>query len=195
MDTKELLAQLAKFDEMEAQDGMNLLEDVEEENELADKKSKKRVYLAAVGAIEKLRDELEEGIDPATGKLDAETEDFFNKLGEIVDEIQSRSYAFDESLDEANTYTDNMLDGINVANKTINSDLEFNVQVKEVNGGVAFNANGTGVQYHPYKPVDHEASKEELADVVNRCAEVVENKINELEDEIIGIFNERGFRK
>jgi len=100
-----------------------------------------------------------------------------------------------KSVNEANSYTDSMLDGINVANKTINSDLEFNVQVKEVNGGVAFNANGTGVQYHPYKPVDHEASKEELADVVNRCAEVIENKINELEDEIIGIFNERGFRK
>lgn len=102
---------------------------------------------------------------------------------------------FEESVNEANSYTDDMLDKINIANKTINSDLEFNVQVKEVNGGVAFNANGTGVQYHPYKPVDHEASKEELADVVNRCAEVIENKINELEDEIIGIFNERGFRK
>lgn len=135
MDTKELLAQLAKFDEMEAQDGMNLLEDVEEENELADKKSKKRVYLAAVEAIEKLRDELEEGIDPATGKLDAETEDFFNKLGEIVDEIQSRSYAFDESLDETKDvdgdivdYTFNVTVTMDAENEVPNNFLKSDIQ-------------------------------------------------------------------
>ena len=152
--------------------------------------------------IKILNDELD-NLAKEDEDFDAPTKAMLLAAEELVENIKKfrkdkedlKNANFEESVNEANSYTDNMLDGINVANKTINSDLEFNVQVKEVDGGVAFNANGTGVQYHPYKPVDHEASKEELADVVNRCADVIENKINELEDEIIGIFNERGFRK
>lgn len=194
MDVKELIASLAEFDEMEAPDGMNVAESVEEENEIAERKRQKRVYLAAIDAIERLRDLLEEGIDPATGKLDPETEAWFDKLGEISGEIYSRAEAFNESLDEANIDNDSMLDNIDIANKTITSDLGFKVSVQEVNGGVAFAANLTSNQFKPYKPIDRRASKEELAEVVGRCGDVVEKKLNELEDEIIGIFNERGYQ-
>ena len=93
MDIETLLKTLSDCDEMEATDGMNIAENLQNE-------SKKKIYLNAVESIEKLRDTLEEGINPSTGKLDAETEDFFNRLGVIIDEILSRAEAFNESLDE-----------------------------------------------------------------------------------------------
>ena len=194
MDIKNLLSQMAEFDEMEAPDGMNIAEGVEEENELAENKRRKRIYQAAADAIEKLRDLLEEGVDPATGKLDPETEAWFDKLGEVSEEIYSRAEAFNESLDEANSYTDDMLDRIDMPNKIIESDLGFKIKVEEIDGGVAFAANLTSNQFKPYKPFDRKASKEELAEVIDRCGNAIETKINELEDEIIGIFNERGYQ-
>ena len=92
---EQAIADLANKDEMEAEDGMNIVEDIDAENELADMKSKKRYYDAAFNAIEELRASLEEGIDPATGTLDPETEEFHKQLGEISAEIYSRGLAFE----------------------------------------------------------------------------------------------------
>lgn len=114
MDTKELLAQLAKFeeateedikdlatkDEQEAEDGMNLLEqevkeDIDQENELAELKAKKRIYTKAVEALEELQNFLWEGVSPSTGKLDPDTEEFNQLINSAIAEIHSRSLAFD----------------------------------------------------------------------------------------------------
>lgn len=92
---EEDIKDLANKDEMEAEDGMNLLEDIDQENEDAENRRKLRICKKAMDAIEEYRDLLEEGIDPATGKLDPETEAWFDKLGEITDEIYSRSLAFE----------------------------------------------------------------------------------------------------
>ena len=90
MELKELLAQLAKFDEMEAQDGMNIAEateedikdlankdeqeaedgmnlleqetneDIDQENEDAENRRKLRIYQKAYQALEELSNFLEE---------------------------------------------------------------------------------------------------------------------------------------
>lgn len=186
MDLKELITKINE----------GLTEDINNPYTVQELNSDAKYIIGVLNKNLELLSKEDEDFDRITMNMLGAAEDLVAFLQDFRKDMEELKNAnFEESVNEANSYTDSMLDGINVANKTINSDLEFNVQVKEVNGGVAFNANGTGVQYHPYKPVDHEASKEELADVVNRCAEVIENKINELEDEIIGIFNERGFRK
>lgn len=182
MNIEELLAKFDGFDEMEQQDGMNLLEDVEEENELADKKSKKRVYLAAVEAIEKLRDELEEGIDPATGKLDVETEDFFNKLGEIVDEILSRSYAFDESLNETVIEKDNMVEGNVVKTElgnfgiAIHADGEEDVRL----GTVVYGTQTKKLSGTDYKLAGGEDIVADVTEIVNRNMKAMEKEVKDL---------------
>ena len=83
------------FNEISEKLAQVLNEDVESENELAELKAKKRYYDAAFDAIEELRAFLEEGIDPATGTLDPETEEFHKQLGEISAEIYSRGLAFE----------------------------------------------------------------------------------------------------
>ena len=180
MELKDLLAKLAEFDEMEQQDGMNLLEDVEEENELADKKSKKRVYLAAVEAIEKLRDELEEGIDPATGKLDAETEDFFNKLGEIVDEIQSRSYAFDESLDEAVVLKDKLTDGNDVKSEL----FQIGIAVNKHEDDIYLGTISYGSTIKRLSTTDYAGE-----DVVGDVTAIVKENLDKMEADVKNLLN------
>lgn len=99
MELKDLLAKLAEFDEMEQQDGMNIVEGEEEfDDERSENKRKARIYKKAVIALEELQDLLEEGIDPATGKLDDETDAFYNSLTGVINEIDSRALAFDESF-------------------------------------------------------------------------------------------------
>lgn len=119
MDIKDLLAQ---FDDMEAEDGMNIVEGEEEfDNERSENKRKARIYKKAVIALEELQDLLEEGIDPATGKLDDETDAFYNTLTDIINEIDSRALAFDESLD-----------GMNIAETAemiSNSELQYSYNV------------------------------------------------------------------
>lgn len=119
MDIKDLLAQ---FDDMEAEDGMNIVEGEEEfDNERSENKRKARIYKKAVIALEELKDLLEEGIDPATGKLDGETDAFYNTLTDIINEIDSRALAFDESLD-----------GMNIAETAemiSNSELQYSYNV------------------------------------------------------------------
>lgn len=72
-----------------------LKEDIDTENEIAENKAKKRHYLKAVDALEELQSFLEEGIDPATGTLDEETNQFYDRITDLISEIHSRSLAFD----------------------------------------------------------------------------------------------------
>ena len=73
-----------------------LREDIESENENAERKRKLRVYTKAYEALEELEEELDHDVNPATGKLDPETDEFYNKLVDIGNEIYSRSLAFEE---------------------------------------------------------------------------------------------------
>lgn len=122
MDIKDLLAQ---FDDMEAEDGMNIVEGEEEfDNERSENKRKARIYKKAVIALKELQDLLEEGIDPATGKLDGETDAFYNTLTDIINEIDSRALAFDESLDAMNiAETEEMIS---------NSELQYSYNVSVI---------------------------------------------------------------
>lgn len=57
---EEDIKDLANKDEMEAEDGMNLLEDIDQENEDAENRRKLRIYKKAYEALEELSDFLEE---------------------------------------------------------------------------------------------------------------------------------------
>lgn len=83
MNVKKLAAELQK-----------LTEDIDFENEQADRRSNLRVYQKAYMALEELQDKLEEGMSPS-GTLDAETEEFYDKLQDMINEIHSRSLAFE----------------------------------------------------------------------------------------------------
>jgi len=78
--------------------------------------------------------------------------------------------------------------------KEIKSDLGFGIGVKDNgNGGIYFG----GIIYNNspnYYPTDHKASKEELKDICERIGLVIEESLNSMEDKIVGILNERGFR-
>lgn len=128
MNAKEILAKLAKIDDMEAENGMNIVEGEEEfDNERSENKRKARIYKKAVIALEELQDLLEEGIDPATGKLDDETDAFYNTLTDIINEIDSRALAFDESLDKMEAP-----DGMNIAETEemiSNSELQYSYNI------------------------------------------------------------------
>lgn len=100
-----------------------------------------------------------------------------------------------KSTNEAVNDTDDMLNHIDIANMVILSDLGFKVEVRELDGGVCFNANGLDNRFHPYRPTDHKASKEELMELVGRCGDIIQQALDKAEDEITGIFNERSFRK
>lgn len=92
---EQAIADLANKDEMEAEDGMNIVEDIDSENEIAEKKAKKRIYTKAVAALEELQNFLWEGVSPSTGKLDPDTEEFNQLINSAIAEIHSRSLAFD----------------------------------------------------------------------------------------------------
>lgn len=104
--TEEDIKDLANKDEQEAADGMNLLEDdkididpqvaadIERESEIAENKAKKRIYLKAIDGLQGLEEFLMDGASPSQG-LDPETQEFIDKLQEIMAEIESRSLAFD----------------------------------------------------------------------------------------------------
>ena len=74
----------------------NLLsENVEEENEHAEMKRSWRIYTKAYESLEELQELLAEGKNPSTGKLDADTDAFYNQLTDMINEIYSRSLAFE----------------------------------------------------------------------------------------------------
>ena len=62
------------------------------EDELSDTHE---VYVRAYQALEELQDVLDHAVDPATGKLDPETNKFYDALTEMINEIYSRSLAFE----------------------------------------------------------------------------------------------------
>lgn len=70
-------------------------EDIDFENEQAANKAKLRIYKKAYESLEELQDLLSEGADPASGNLEADTDTFYNKLTEMINEIHSRSLAFE----------------------------------------------------------------------------------------------------
>ena len=70
-------------------------EDIDFENEQAANKAKLRIYKKAYESLEELQDLLAEDAAPSTGELDDETDAFNNKLTEMINEIHSRSLAFE----------------------------------------------------------------------------------------------------
>lgn len=85
MDTKQLNEKISNL----------LSENVQEENEHAEMKRSWRIYTKAYESLEELQELLVEGIDPSTGKLDADTDVFYNQLTDMINEIHSRSLAFE----------------------------------------------------------------------------------------------------
>lgn len=192
MDVKELIASLAEFDEMEAPDGMNVAESVEEENEIAERKRQKRVYLAAIDAIERLRDLLEEGIDPTTGKLDPETEAWFDKLGEISGEIYSRAEAFNESLDEAEI-EDGTFNDKDVMLKKI-SHVGIVCRANEYDNEKVINFSFVSKPQYSKNftaPKDNEYDPKQIA---QECADILKKNLDSAEDEILALLDKYGYK-
>lgn len=73
----------------------HLSEDVAQENEAAELRRIKRVYLKALDGLEQLQTELEYSVEPGTGKMDKDTQQFYDLLTKCVNEIYSRSLGFD----------------------------------------------------------------------------------------------------
>lgn len=97
MNINDLIKNLRSLgDEMEAPNGMNIVDEtIEEENELAENKRKKRIYQKAIQSLEELQNFLWEGVSPTTGKLDTDGEKFNQLINTAIAEIHSRSLAFD----------------------------------------------------------------------------------------------------
>ena len=53
------------------------------------------IYVRAYQSLEELQDVLDRGVDPLTGKLDPETNKFYDAITELINEIYSRSLAFE----------------------------------------------------------------------------------------------------
>jgi len=140
MEIKELISSLAKYDEMEAEDGMNLAEEVSEESN--------------------------------------------EEKEEVTEEVSEQKEEVDEAFVE---------DGLG-KEKVVRSDLDFGIKAQIVDDGIYFGAVGFGPKAVIYRASDHVASEAELEEVQKRAVEAIEDAINTLEDKIIGIFNERGFR-
>ena len=83
--TKELTEKLARIIEGEE----------EFDNERYENKRIFRVYQKACEGLVMLMNELEDGANPATGGLDDDTQEFYNRLSNICEEINSRSMAFE----------------------------------------------------------------------------------------------------
>ena len=197
MDVKELIASLAEFDEMEAPDGMNIAEGVEEENEKAENKRKKRVYQKAVEALSELQDLIGEGINPAQTEAD-ETTQFYNRIQDLIEEIDSMSLAFDESLDEA-VIEDGTLGDIEVLLDKISHigivcrghayNLEGVKNDKEVDFSFVSKSNIAS----PFKaPADNEYDPVQIA---KECAEILRKNIEPAENEILALLDKYGYKR
>lgn len=181
MEVKDILAKLAKFDDMEQQDGMNIVEGQEEfDDELQDNKRKARIYKKAVIALEELQGLLEEGIDPATGKLDDETDAFYNKLTEIINDIDSRCQAFTECLDESEVQRDNLTDGNIVKSELFNFGIAVNVHENDVHLGTV----GYGTQIKKLSTTDYDGE-----DVISDVAAIVKQNMDNMEADVKNLLN------
>jgi len=92
---EQAIADLANKDEMEAEDGMNIVEDIDAENELADMKSQKRVYDKAYEALNELHLALDSGYTPSGAIADSDLISFNEKIKDLLEEIYSRGLAFE----------------------------------------------------------------------------------------------------
>ena len=72
-----------------------IMEDIESENEYAQNKAMKRLYLKVVDACKELMESLTDDVDPETGLLDDDLNEFYQLLQQVVNETHSRSLAFD----------------------------------------------------------------------------------------------------
>ena len=67
------------------------------ENEEAERKAILKVFQKAYVGLEELQTWFEDNmVNPSSGKMDKETEEFYNKLQDVVNEIYSRSLAYEE---------------------------------------------------------------------------------------------------
>lgn len=73
-----------------------LTEDVDLENETSQTNDNLRVFQRAYMGLEELQIWLEDNVVSPSGKMDKETEMFYDKLQDMVNEIYSRSLAFEE---------------------------------------------------------------------------------------------------
>lgn len=181
MELKDLLAKLAEFDEMEQQDGMNIVEGEEEfDDQRSENKRKARIYKKAVIALEELQDLLEEGIDPATGKLDDETDAFYNSLTGIINEIDSRALAFDESLDEAVVLKDKLTDGNDVKSEL----FQFGIAVNKHEDDVYLGTISYGSTIKRLSTTDY-AGEDVVADVTA----IVKENLDKMEADVKNLLN------
>ena len=181
MELKDLLAKLAEFDEMEQQDGMNIVEGEEEfDDERSENKRKARIYKKAVIALEELQDLLEEGIDPATGKLDDETDAFYNSLTGIINEIDSRALAFDESLDEAVVEKDKLTDGNDVKSEL----FQFGIAVNKHEDDIYLGTISYGNHIKKLSTTDY-AGEDVVADVTA----IVKENLDKMEADVKNLLN------
>ena len=86
MDIKKLNEEIIKIAE-----GMEEFDDERYEN-----KRIFRVYQKACEGLVTLMNELEDGVDPSTGSLDNETQEFYDRLSHMCEEKKSTSLAFEE---------------------------------------------------------------------------------------------------
>ena len=70
-------------------------EDIDFENEQAANKAKLRIYKKAYESLEELQEVVAESLDPATGLFDDDTDEFYQLLQKCINEIHSRSLAFE----------------------------------------------------------------------------------------------------
>lgn len=181
MELKDILARLAEFDEMEQQDGMNIVEGEEEfDNEHPENKRKVHIYKKAVIALEELQDLLEEEVDPATGKLDDETDAFYNSLTHIINEIDSRALAFDESLDEAVILNDKLTRGNNVKSELFQIGIAVNKFEEDVYLGTV-----------SYGPTIKRLSTTDYAgeDIVADVTAIVKENLDKMEADVKNLLN------
>lgn len=178
MELRDILAKLAEFDEMEQQDGMNIVEGEEEfDNERSDNKRKARIYKKAVIALEELQDLLAEDADPATGKLDDETDAFYNTLTGIINEIDSRSLAFDESLDEAVVLKDKLTDGNDVKSELFQIGIAVNKHEEDIYlGTISYGSTIKRLSTTDY------AGEDVVADVTAIIKQNMDNMENQVKD-------------
>lgn len=181
MELKDILAKLAEFDEMEQQDGMNIVEGEEEfDNERSENKRKARIYKKAVIALEELQDLLTEDADPATGRLDDETDAFYNKLTEIINDIDSRCQAFTECLDESKIEVDNLTDGNIVKSELFN----FGIAVNDDEDGVHLGTVGYGTQVKKLSTTDY-AGENVLSDMTD----IIKQNMDNMEADVKNLLN------
>lgn len=173
-----------------------LNEDIDSENEKAENKRKLRVYKKAYEALEELQDELDHDVDPVTGKLNDETNKFYDNITDMINEIYSRSLAFEslneavieDKYDETNVMLDK-LSHVGIVCRGTTYDMEGWSKSKEVSFSFISNSQG-GKTF--VAPIDNETDPKQVA---KECAEILKNHLDPAEYEIIELLSNYGYEK